>query len=160
MVKIFLPHGKFATVDDCDSHLVNWSWYRSVDGYVVRSDYVKETGKKKTIKLHHAILGQSINGLVVDHIDGNPANNERQNLRFVTQRINCQNRKEHRGEKKKSSRYLGVSLNIRKYKSSRYLGWTEQVFVNGKKKYIGIFKTEEEAARAYQDAALANGESR
>lgn len=49
-------------------------------------------GKGKTIYLHHLILGlPGDKQLVVDHIDRDPLNNTRDNLRVVTRRENTLN---------------------------------------------------------------------
>ena len=42
--------------------------------------------------LHHMIVGYPINGLVVDHVDRNPLNNKRDNLRIVSQSQNMYNK--------------------------------------------------------------------
>ncbi len=73
---------------------------------------------EKTVKVHIAILGKK-DGFVIDHIDGNPLNNCKSNLRFVSQKVNSRN-------KKKS----GYTFNkaVGKYKVRYYPDRTE-VFV-------------------------------
>ena len=51
------------------------------------------------------------------------------------------------GKKKGSSKYVGVSWN------KRYSKWNAKILYKGKSKHLGDFKFEEDAARAYQDAA-------
>lgn len=79
----------------------------------------------------------------IDHIDGDPANNRLENLRIATQSQNCANRTSRKGA---TSKYLGVH---RQKKS-----WIAQIKpIGGKGYYIGSFKTEEEAAMAYNEEA-------
>ena len=68
--------------------------------------------------------------LVVDHINHNPLDNRRCNLRVVTDIQNKQNRKDN------TSGILGVD----KYKGK----WRSQLQVKGKK-YIKYYNTKEEA---------------
>jgi hypothetical protein len=50
-------------------------------------------------------------------------------------------------KKRRRSRHRGVSWNKSRKK------WETQIYVDGKKKYIGTFADEDDAARAYDDAA-------
>ncbi len=75
---------------------------------------------------------------VVDHINGNTLDNRIENLRSVTQRVNNQNKKNHRNGK-----LVGASW------SARDKSWSSLVKVNGKAKRIGSFRTEIEAHQAY-----------
>jgi hypothetical protein len=78
----------------------------------------------------------------IDHIDGNRSNNRLRNLRDVTQSMNIQNEIKPRSNNK--SGFLGV-------KANRGL-WKAEISVNGKTKFLGRFKTPEEAHHVYIEA--------
>lgn len=92
-------------------------------------------GKTRDVYMHQLIMGPPPAGHCIDHIDGNGLNNIRANLRFVTYSVNAQN--------KTTSNDQG----IRPYRKK----WT--VFVCGQ--YVGLYKTRNEAAVAYDLHALA-----
>lgn len=77
--------------------------------------------------LHVFLLGTR-EGLVIDHRDHDPLNNERDNLRFVTRSQNAMNKPA-----------LGVHFATREQK------WIADIKVNGKKVYLGRADTMEEA---------------
>lgn len=79
----------------------------------------------------------------VDHRDGDSLNNRRSNLRPATQQQNMGNRRKCI---KGTSRWKGVFLH-----SGRY--WTAQIADHGKKKWLGTFREECDAALAYNLAA-------
>lgn len=80
----------------------------------------------------------------IDHIDGNPSNNKLENLRSVKHIHNQQNLLKARKDNK--SGFLGVAYHSQ---TGRY---TAQIWINKKKKHIGIFKTPELAHEAYLKA--------
>lgn len=102
-------------------------WYLSDTGYAVIRKIID--GKKKTLRLHRLITNCP-DGLVVDHLNGNPLDCRKSNLRVCTQ---AENSKNHHGTK-------GYCYDKTKKK------WV----VHYRKKFYGRYKTEEEAKRAYQ----------
>jgi HNH endonuclease/AP2 domain len=83
----------------------------------------------------------------IDHINTDPADNRIANLRQATQLLNKQNsRRSHRDS---ASRYLGVSWDRARSK------WLAQICVNGQRKNLGRFDTEEAAYAAYLAAKAA-----
>ena len=79
--------------------------------------------------------------LRIDHINGNRIDNRIENLRLVTQRENCQNRKEHRNGE------LAGSIYRKKDKKYR-----AQISINNKDVYLGYYQTDKEANKAYEKA--------
>jgi hypothetical protein len=147
MTFLSIRNGGHAVVDDEFAHLGNWRWFKSKQGYVVRRFRMPKTKTQKCMFLHHAIIGRPIDGRIIDHLDGNPLNNSIDNLRIVTRRENNQNLRCHR-----SGHKIGTSMIKNKAKNGNkiYTTWQAQIHVNGKSKYLGAFKTEEEAAERYR----------
>lgn len=95
----------------------------------------------------------------IDHKDINQMNNKIENLRPATQLQNCRNRK---SVPNSSSKYLGVCLMTVKKKhtlkngeSKLYISifWKSAINIKGKHICVGSFKSEKEAAVAYNKAA-------
>lgn len=76
----------------------------------------------------------------IDHINGDRKQNTLNNLRIISHRENSA------GQRKKSSKYIGVCL----YKPRNK--WLSRIKIQGKYKFLGYFDDEEEAAQAYQNA--------
>ena len=90
--------------------------------------------------MHGFILGVKGRKLIPDHINGDGLNNMKRNLRPATIKENGRNRKK---SKNSSSEYKGVIVSI-----------TARICVEGKFIFLGSFKTQKEAAIAYNQAAL------
>ena len=118
-------------------------------GYKVTT--LGKNGVRGDFKLSQLIaitfLNHTPNGsnLVVDHINGNQLDDSVKNLRIVTQRENVSTCFRS-NESKFSSTYPGVVFDKSRDK------WQARIFINGKNKYLGRFKTEEEAYEARQKA--------
>lgn len=144
MKEIKLTQGKSVLVDDDDYEwLMQWKWYASKNGnnhfYAIRKTPRKDG--RKTVLMHREIMRPPI-GKEVDHIDNNGLNNQKCNLRICTPQQN----KLYRSPSSKSG-YLGVSTST----SGRYI--TARISKSGTVYNLGTFKTNEEAALAYDQKA-------
>jgi hypothetical protein len=97
--------------------------------------------------MHNLIIG---NTDMIDHIDNNGLNNCRNNLRLCTARQNTVNSQKMSSHTRKlKSEYKGIAF----VKRSKINPWKTVICVNGKRMHIGCYSTEQEAARAYDEAA-------
>jgi len=115
-----------------------WKWRQLPTGYVCRGYTIipGRKGKKGMIYLHRLISGVPAH-LEVDHINRDPQDNQRSNLRCVTHRQNHQNVNAKRGS---SSKYRGVCWDKSKGK------WSAKVKMGGTTHNLGQFDAELEAA--------------
>jgi AP2 domain len=136
-------HGlKAILVDDEDVHLLKkyrWSITRRRNIF-----YAVSRGPVfgKLSYLHRIILNAE--NKTVDHKNGNGLDNRRINLRVCSQGNNVRNKRKTKG----LSKYKGV------YWSKRDQRWQASIRVDYKNKFLGSFGNEEDAARAYDTAAL------
>lgn len=120
----------------------DWNVYGKLKWYA--GTYLYTQIERKTVYFHRAICGQPI-GIEIDHINGNPLDNRRSNLRLCTRSQNEANKK---APSHNTSGYKGVSLYKPTGKFSAYIE------VDQKKKHLGYYFTPEEAALAYNEAAI------
>lgn len=118
----------------------------SVNGRGYRYLTLTLNGKRKIVNLSRVVWYKT-HGVVptnfIDHIDGNTDNDRPSNLRDVSCSVNSRNSKK---SKSNTSGHVGVDWHK---VNSR---WTARVCVNGKPKYLGSFKTIEEAIEARKEA--------
>lgn len=126
--------GHAVAVDDTDYDWLNqWVWtFDGTNGYVHRNQY--SSGKKSKVYMHRLIMDNPI-GMQVDHINGNKLDNRRSNLRIVTGNQNRAN-----------VRARGI------YWHKAAQKWCVQIMFEGKKHYLGLFTTEQDALNAYKIA--------
>lgn len=102
-----------------------------------------------SIYMHRLIAGAGT-GEDVDHANGNGLDNRKNNLRIATESQNLANAgKRYVRGKPGTSKYKGVC-----WDKSRN-AWAASITVNQRAKHLGRYSNEEEAARAYDRAALA-----
>ncbi|MFD0853487.1 HNH endonuclease [Actinomadura adrarensis] len=123
----------YAIVDEAIYPAVaRWSWRLDSDGYVFRSQSIN--GRVFEVRLHRAVMACSPgDGLVIDHINRNPLDNRRENLRIVSAAINQQNR--------------GYQRARPRFDRSRNK-WRAKFKYNKKEYYAGSYDTEQEAQEA------------
>jgi hypothetical protein len=140
--RIPLTKGKFALVDAEDYYqLVEFRW--QVSDATGNTSYATGRRGGKTIKMHRFIMDAPAH-LVVDHIDHNGLNNCKANLRLCTSAQNSRNCAPNKGA---SSKYKGVIWNKHNKK------WRASIDFNKKRRHIGCFENEIDAARAYDEKA-------
>ena len=154
MDRIELTKGKFALVDAEDFEWLNqWKWH-FVGKYSGAGRMEREGEKKKRILMHIAILGKYNKlkkELETDHINRNPLDNRKINLRVVTHQENAMNRGMF---KNNTSGYKGVCWDGST--TNKLKKWQARINLNGKFKNLGRFLTKEEAAIVYNQAVREN----
>lgn len=94
----------------------------------------------------HRIVAESFIGpsdLAVDHINSVKTDNMLSNPRYVSNR---ENSTYHFLKQNTTSKHIGVCFNKKEKK------WESAITIRGKKKFLGLFKNENDAADAYQNA--------
>ena len=139
---IELTQGHVAIVDDHNyERLSKFKWRYFTNG---RTNYAV-TGQHRdgTFTFMHHLILPPVEGRNVDHENGNGLNNLELNLRYASKSQNQANRGK---TKTNSSGFKGV------FKCKH--GWMARIKFEGKLIYLGHFKTAEEAAIAYDTAAV------
>lgn len=120
-----------------------------IAGSINTNGHVQIMIDEKPYMAHHLawlyMTGEWPIGFIIDHIDRNYSNNSWNNFRKCNSNQNQGNRK---FAVNNTSGYRGVSYDKKKNK------YYSQISINNKKKWIGYFKTAEEAYDAYLAYAL------
>lgn len=151
---IKLTKGHETIVDDADyDSLSKWKWYAHVTKwgvYAVRD--FRRKGQKRVTYLMHRVITECPDGMVVDHINHNPLNNTKDNLRVCTQSENQANSKLKKTTNR-TSKYKGVFF------SKLHNKFRTRIMKKGKIIELGLFSCEKEASKVYnKKAAEINGE--
>jgi hypothetical protein len=121
-----------------------WEWRLDSHGYANRCQRID--GHRTTIRLHRELLGlERGDPREGDHIDRNPLNNRRTNLRVLSKAGNRQNRS---SDKNASSRFRGVCW----HRTNRK--WAASVRHDGRLVHLGYFSDEVLAGEAARQGRL------
>lgn len=131
--------------DEADADIINkhsWHvWTSPLSKTFYAATNITTDGKRRPVLMHRLLIGEKW----IDHIDRNGLNNQRINLRPASRSLQSHNQPARVG----TSRYRGV------YWDKTRSSWSARLKVDGKTKFLGRFSSEEDAAEAYDRAALA-----
>jgi hypothetical protein len=127
--------GKTKVLSKCTNSMGRYS----VNLYKEGKSY---SGQNISVLVAKAFLNHKPNRgkTVVDHINNIKTNDNLYNLQVITQRENSIK------DRKGSSKHAGVSW----HKSSNK--WQSSIYVNGRHKHLGVYKSEQKASQVYQNA--------
>jgi len=141
---VSLTQGQFALVDDEDHERVvaagPWHIHHTQGSLHLYARHIGPRPSMVKTLMHRLILNAQPNQQV-DHINGDGLDNRRVNLRLCTHSQNCANRS--KSLSLTSSRYKGVS------RCADCNRWRDSF----KARLLGLFTSEEDAARAYDTVA-------
>lgn len=141
--EIQLTNWGTALVDDAEYEAISrFSWYNE-QGYAARMSS-RTAGKRVVLRMHWQVIPLPP-GFVIDHINGNRLDNRRCNLRIVSRADNNKNRLANKAGT--SSQFKGVTWREHAH------AWKAYIKINRKQIHLGYFKSEIEAAKAYNEAA-------
>ncbi|WP_261537079.1 HNH endonuclease [Burkholderia multivorans] len=135
MAELKLKCGRVALVDDADTAAVSgYAWYADAAGYVRCSiPHPEKPGRQTTLRLHRLVLGIPHGGrAVVDHVNGNPLDNRRANLRACGRAENAWN---SRPRSTNRSGTTGVSYDNNAGK------WRARIGFRNARRSLGLFET-------------------
>lgn len=151
MREITLTNGGVTRVDDEDfESLAGQEWrahWRYQGGVRVGVSGVVSGSSRGGLVLLHRLIAGAIDGQVVDHIDGDPTNNTRANLRLCSHAENMRNRAPNFNSK---SGRKGVYVAHEAGKATKYRA---RIQIEGRRVNLGRFNSPEDAAQAYARAA-------
>jgi len=141
-----LTKGQFAIVDAADyDHISSLKWHAVVYAhatYAMHNGVMKHGCREKNILMHRLIMNAP-DGVEVDHHNGNGLDNTRNNLRFCSSSQNKWNRR-----KTNKRGFKGVYFH-------RHSGkWHASISCRKKRYNLGYYNSPEDAAKAYDAAAL------
>lgn len=150
-VLTFINNGHKVTISPEDEslyHQYSWNARRNRNAFYL---FARINGRERTF---HRVLMESLypdlDGFDVDHEDNNGLNNSRHNLRIATRSQNNMNRRKiFHMEDRYTSHYKGVC-----FRMGRGNKYTAQIKIDKKQIHLGSFVTEEQAALAYNGAAV------
>jgi hypothetical protein len=143
--RVPLGRGRFAKVDPEDYvRLTQFKWHCHVAPHTCYAVRTQWQGNKSKKILMHRVVAETPRHLVCDHINRDGLDNRWRNLRNCTKAQNNLNRGSERGS---TSKYKGV------YWHKSMKKWVATIKAGGRRRHLGYFTDEVEAAGAYDAAA-------
>lgn len=144
---IALTRGQVCKVDSEDYEwLMKFTWfadYSECGDCFYAATNMRADEKRRVVRMHRLIT-DCPSGKQVDHADTDTLNNRRGNLRVCTHAENQRNRSANRLN---TSGFKGVSLHRETGK------WCAEIWLDNRKKYLGLFASKEMAHAAYMEAS-------
>ena len=141
-----IKHGEFDSQVDLEEYEKiikhHWGIFISKYGAFYVYTYDRSGEKVKTVLLHRYIMNDP-KGMIVDHIDGNPLNNLKSNLRVCTVEENSQNRAKN---KNNTSGHKGVCWDKSCDK------WITYIYIENRCKNLGYYDDYDKAVVAREAA--------
>lgn len=125
----------------CDTD--EWNKINNITWILDGNGYVYGVINNRHIRLHRLLMGVDNDDYEVDHIDGNPLNNLKNNLRLCYHEENAMNQKI---STKNTSGHVGVYWDTNRNK------WCATINANKKRIFIGRFDNFEDAVKAREEA--------
>lgn len=141
---IEIPAGSYVTFVDAEDapRVLEYTWT------IFQSRRTFYAQVRRGFQQHRFILGLTDPKVLVDHRDSCGINNTRDNIRIANFQQNAANRRKI--DTSTSSRFKGVLWQS----NTKDKPWMAHIKYNRKKLFLGRYATEEEAALAYNKAAL------
>jgi HNH endonuclease/AP2 domain len=147
LVQIPLTRGMFTIVDAADLPFVSsFKWCAQPVG---QGRFYVSTRRNNKLLLLHRVLLRAAEDQWVDHINHDPLDNRRSNIRLCSKQENAINKTKQLGCH--LSQYKGVAYAAYLNKKNPWMAFISK---NKKRTHLGYFPTELEAAQAYNQAAL------
>lgn len=145
----YANHGEKFIFDKEDYEAINWyRWFVNTDGYLEahsHKEYLNNNKKRNVhVKIHRVIFEKAYGRKPkeIDHVNGNPLDNRRCNLREATRHQNCWNRKRRRDNSSGTTGVIKTANNK----------WRASIMANGVNHHLGTFERKEDAIRVRKEA--------
>ncbi len=147
--RIRMAQPRYAKVDPADyKRLRKYQWLtrKGTNSFYARRHTPGGKGKKGSLIYLHQEIIKAPAGMVIDHINHDGMDNRSANLRAATHSQNLYHRRKRSGAAQ--SKYKGIYWRKRKRK------WEATIKFEKKRTFLGYFRDEIDAAKAYDRAAM------
>lgn len=145
MIEVPLTRGQVALVDDDDAWVLRHRWHalRRSDGRGFYAARNLPRPARGTVYLHRVLM-EAPAGVEVDHVSGDGLDCRKANLRLATHRDNAAN----------TQRVVVARSGFKGVRQTAAGRWRAYIKNHGRQLHLGHFDSPEEAARAYDEAAV------